>query len=153
MSDNQHQVVQLFKLAESQPNTAGVQEAYEGYRHRPNQDLRGVLDKRRDAYSAIAYGYRLVFLLDADTYQDGREVYKIFPISLQSVHFEKGRLVIDDVRYDNREDERFYIPLAHVLGRGDLWDSPDRLSEKMLDVYDDMVKVLQAAIAYDLQRH
>ncbi len=145
MSNIQGKVIPLF----SKPHGEVVSPSgTEAYHHRPNQDLTGVALKKRDAYSAIAYGFRFEFLLDSSTNEGtGREVYRIFPIKFQGVHFEEGHIVIDETLFDTRtDDERFYIPLGHVLGYGDIWDGPDFVRDEMADTYEDMVKVLQAAI-------
>ncbi len=144
MSNTQNKVIQLFagQEVEKVPMANG-----EAYRRRPNHDLTGVPLKKRDAYSAIAYDCRFEFLLDSSTNEGtGREVYKIFPIKFQEVSFEEGRMHVDQTLFDVRIDERFYIPLSHVLGYGDIWDAPDFMRDETVDMYEEMVKVLQAAI-------
>ncbi len=144
MSNIQGKVIPLF----SKPHGEVVSPSgTEVYRHRPNYDLTGVPLKKRDAYSAIAYDCRFEFLLDSSTNEGtGREVYKIFPIKFQVVSFEEGRMHVDQTLFDVHIDERFYIPLSHVLGYGDIWDAPDFMRDETVDMYEEMVKVLQAAI-------
>ena len=145
MSNTQNKVIQLFagKEVEKVPMANG-----EAYRHRPNQDLTGVPLKKRDAYSAIAYDFRFEFLLDSSKNEGtGREVYKIFPLKFQEISFEEGRMIVGQTHFDTRvDDERFYIPLGHVLGYGDIWDAPDFMRDETVDMYEEMVKVLQASI-------
>ena len=144
MSNTQNKVIQLFAGQEVEKVPMANEEVY---RHRPNKDLTGVPLKRRDAYSAIAYGFRFEFLLDSSTNEGtGREVYKIFPLKFQEVSFEEGRMHVNQNLFDVRIDERFYIPLGHVLGYGEIWDSPDFMRDETVDMYEEMVKVLQASI-------
>lgn len=128
-------------------------ENYFPYNRRPNRDLRGVAFGERDCFVTIQYGFRLVFLVDSDPGSRGRgDFFKIFPIRFESVVWGDERWpTVTNVHFDI-DSPRFFIPLHHVLGRGNIDLEPSRLSEAEVFMSDDMVKVIQAGIADSVRR-
>lgn len=124
------------------------------YRHRPNQDIMGVIRHERDAYSCVANRFRFEFLLDSVLRAEGDLVFLICPIKLQKVRFEGRKLIVDETYYDRPHGDPQLppIPLWHVEGSGPLWlEWRDLMSEER-ELLDDMVKVLHASIARAMAR-
>ncbi len=118
--------------------------------HRFERDLTMIFEKEGE-YETVAHGMRFRFRIAE---RDGREgkYLILLPLSLEHIYFERGRLVVDEVVYSRRHDDRYLsIPVTRLTGRGTAYPQRGRYDPETQELLGFMERLTLAGMAWSVR--